>query len=930
MEGNDDAAENLQKKRKKKKKKKHTSPSIGKHIRINEMFKKKKADDEVKVIEEEEAATKAREDEDAKDNDDADATTNENIDEDAVKAKVDEIAIRRAKLLAKLKAINKETAELEKEKKTKNKESLHHHSKIMKTMLKRIQKKDANESPDAATKAKGNEEASTKKSNFVVRLKSYRKNLIEVEKKLKKPKLEEEKKRKQEDEKRKEEALQEMLRKKDAEKQEKDNKKRKMEEESPKIIHKRRSKKQAEIDKLNKESKAKDDEDVMSTSNEDEKEEIRDEEKKGKKLNEASNNEELLVEKTKKTNKTQSSTLREYLKKQSNNESGEEEQDESDEKEDIKKLKKEMGFERFIHFLIVLLPSTLAYQVIENFYAPSMELRLQNGSIKARRQKVHDMIDIPMGSRKLEDLKKRTSKDTFITKWEEQFRHLKKLTSLAIATQISSTEDADFMFKMNFITLFGSTMGTLENVGRVPTKLIKSITEDVDISDIDWCRYILDCLKTSKNNWNDVKTRSNYYYRPLTFLSHGLDFYKGLDVYIVPLSERNPVTKERFRLISKKRVEMVEILKEGISKFKGDNLMSDLCKQYKKVFKSTKDFHLDESFMDEDNSSDGDTDNDNNNSDEDDPQWQMKTRKIKMKMQMKSKMKEKENDEEKVSENDGNENDDDIVDSIEVDDLNEQMKEKKADKKRRVKRMGMNKKLKMKKRNNMKLIRILVFHGRRRTRLRFETKDGAATIREYMQTLAPQLKVESNVTDTFSLVLNHEQKMNSTGKKTKDMFKWKKENGKYDEEKQFEAFAKTIESEPKWGTKENDTDYGIFLMMHIENYTEETAKNWNLGFKKENEGNTLDIIKMRMRFATKMLSHEINIHRVRISEEAQEFTRRYSDKKSRGTWYTGEPLWGCSELGGYLVVEGLIRITPLSHATYLERKCFPTGILVYT
>ncbi|GKB56367.1 hypothetical protein Tco_0912553, partial [Tanacetum coccineum] len=47
-----------------------------------------------------------------------------------------------------------------------------------------------------------------------------------------------------------------------------------------------------------------------------------------------------------------------------------------------------------------------------------------------------------------------------------------------------------------------------------------------------------------------------------------------------------------------------------------------------------------------------------------------------------------------------------------------------------------------------------------------------------------------------------------------------------------------------------------------------------------------------------------------------------------GTWYDGEPLWDSSELGGYLVVEGLLRIAPLSHATYPERKCFPTGILV--
>ncbi|GKC44716.1 ulp1 protease family, C-terminal catalytic domain-containing protein, partial [Tanacetum coccineum] len=262
----------------------------------------------------------------------------------------------------------------------------------------------------------------------------------------------------------------------------------------------------------------------------------------------------------------------------------------------------------------------------------------------------------------------------------------------------------------------------------------------------------------------------------------------------------------------------------------------------------------------------------------------------------------------------------------------------------------------------------------------FETKDGAATIRDYMQTLAPQLKVEYNVIDTFSLILNHEHKMNSKGKRTKyffhttmitkDMFKWKKANGKYDEKKQFEAFSKTIKSEfkkdpemknmkdlemaffpiiahehyylvvfnflkgntviidnsrtqmtyetkyktvcellkklfsmhlekvkhprakdvlnkkptiirPKWGTTMNDTDCDIFLMMHMEHYNGETEKNWNLEFSIEKQGNTLDIIKMRVRLATKILSHEINIHQEKISTKAQEFARRNIDKESR-------------------------------------------------
>ncbi|GKC46760.1 ulp1 protease family, C-terminal catalytic domain-containing protein [Tanacetum coccineum] len=251
----------------------------------------------------------------------------------------------------------------------------------------------------------------------------------------------------------------------------------------------------------------------------------------------------------------------------------------------------------------------------------------------------------------------------------------------------------------------------------------------------------------------------------------------------------------------------------------------------------------------------------------------------------------------------------------------------------------------------------------------FETKEGNATIRDYMQTLAPTLKIESNVIDTYCLVLNHEQGMNSKGKKTKhffhtgmitkDMFNWKKEDEKkYDEVKQYKAFYDTIKNEfktddelkkikdlemaffpiiahehyylvvfnflkgttviidnlktlmtyeakykevcdvlhprgkdvlnkkptilrPKWGTKENNTDCGVFLMMHMENYNGENARIWNLEFPTEEKGNKYDIIKMRMRFAAKMLTHEINIHREEISKQALEFVDRNKEKKAR-------------------------------------------------
>nr|GEV09255.1 peptidase C48, SUMO/sentrin/Ubl1 [Tanacetum cinerariifolium] len=64
---------------------------------------------------------------------------------------------------------------------------------------------------------------------------------------------------------------------------------------------------------------------------------------------------------------------------------------------------------------------------------------------------------------KLEGLEQRHANGPFIAEWEAEYSHLGKPTPPAIALQISGTHEADFMFKLNFVTLFGSTMGTLEN-----------------------------------------------------------------------------------------------------------------------------------------------------------------------------------------------------------------------------------------------------------------------------------------------------------------------------------------------------------------------------------------------------------------------------------------------------------------------------------
>ncbi|GJR11193.1 hypothetical protein Tco_0793845 [Tanacetum coccineum] len=376
-----------------------------------------------------------------------------------------------------------------------------------------------------------------------------------------------------------------------------------------------------------------------------------------------------------------------------------------------------------------------------------MELRLQKGSIKATRQKVHDILGILMGNTKLQDFKERDANDPFIDEWEEQYSHLRKPTRPAIAMQISGTHEADFIFKMNFITLFRSTMGTLENSGRVPTKLLKCIKEEDDIVEIDWCDYIMDCLRTSKLNWKDVKTKKNFYYGPLTHrpairsrnttmmrkrikmetsqrclgsLEHhsefdpeeehnGIDLYKGLDVFIEPLSNKIPVTKEEYyaKIIQQfeknleERNELVHTLTDGMTKFEDDHMMFDFCKQYKEMFNDAE-FNLYEYYKDEDCNNDSDLDNENNKDDEEEPMADGKKENENERQSRIQKEKENIEDMDKGTEEGGseandngekdeddvnienefkkvNEKDDEKAVSMDVDDPNEKMKEKDVD-----------------------------------------------------------------------------------------------------------------------------------------------------------------------------------------------------------------------------------------------------------
>nr|GEV02245.1 hypothetical protein [Tanacetum cinerariifolium] len=792
------------------------------------MFKKKNANDEAKRIEKEEVDAKAIGDEDAKDNED-------NAEKDT--------------------------------------------------------EKDANESVDAAVKAKKDKEAAAKRSNFIVRLKARSKELSEFEKQIhveetKDDDVNEEETENKEDAKENDDVVQVFS--------------------NIQTIPTRNIEKEEDMES-NEDGGSNNENEMLSVAKKKKRETMKRKTKyfdsKKKKLrNNASEDEDDTESKseeelklTRKMNKDRAEEDTKPIKKMTypacNIRSSPKALFDAMSclTNERKRCLKQMGFERYINFLIVELTSTLAYH-------------------------------------------------------EAQYSHLKKPTPQEIVLQISSTTKEDFMFKMNFLTLFGSTMGTLENGVRVPTKLLKYIKEEDDTAKIDWCGYILDCLRNSKVNWKDVKTKNNFYYGPLTSIMNKII--------------------QKFDKISEERSELVRTLRDRVKKFENDQMMIEFCKQYEELFNDDE-FNVNESSMNDykDDDSDADDDNKKNND----------------KKATMADGNKKNNEDENNKDNDGSEAKDDGYEvkddvnnennfenlfgddredevSMDIDIPNEEMKQKEADKEKVSKKNGNESKKKkqyeadkvekvqeiqeehncltqdhfwdkeyhltnkqyeeleiqatkdIKKKQTTKRKSIVdmtpplfslglspteneLKSKNKEERVEkeenvekddfvFETKDGAATIRDYMQTLAPQLKVESNVIDNFSLILNHEQKMNSKGKKSKKIIFHASWKVKHPRAKDVLMKKPTI-LRPKWGTKENDTYCEIFFDDAYEALQWRDCKELKPQIFDIRRRNTLDIIKMRVRLATKILSHEINIHREKISTEAQEFARRNTDKNLR-------------------------------------------------
>ncbi|PWA60900.1 hypothetical protein CTI12_AA379850 [Artemisia annua] len=292
----------------------------------------------------------------------------------------------------------------------------------------------------------------------------------------------------------------------------------------------------------------------------------------------------------------------------------------------------QMGFGGMLDMKLDGIPSKMGFYVVDNFNPETMELKVNNHSIVITKQLIGELLGIRNEGRDIMDAE--IEKDeVLIGSWLQQFQEGKEKNTGILKGLIRKSKVADMNFKLNFIVLFTSLMGGVKGKGICDESVLKHIDTETDFSTINWCDYVLRCLKTCKEGWNREMSNS-YFLGPLSLLTMAYVDGTVCDGFNVPrvrpatrfwtyelLKEREteeintvglgkgelqgpyieedvdpmPEDEEGFTWKLNKVVEIIRMqrkcfektLDAGLGMFPGNLLMTDLSQQYRAALKIT-------------------------------------------------------------------------------------------------------------------------------------------------------------------------------------------------------------------------------------------------------------------------------------------------------------------------------------------------------
>ncbi|PWA58474.1 hypothetical protein CTI12_AA399780 [Artemisia annua] len=183
---------------------------------------------------------------------------------------------------------------------------------------------------------------------------------------------------------------------------------------------------------------------------------------------------------------------------------------------------KKMGFGSLLDLKINIIPSRLGQHVVQSFDESTMSIKHWRGDIKITKESVKEILGFPCGGLKINPPERVKSDDACIKSWRRQFISLEKDTikvkPKSVVEKLKEAKNKGQMFKINLVVLIATVLFEAMKDGTSNQRILYSISSNHDkINEMDWCGYLIDCLKKCKKEWNPNNKKS-YYCGPLTFL----------------------------------------------------------------------------------------------------------------------------------------------------------------------------------------------------------------------------------------------------------------------------------------------------------------------------------------------------------------------------------------------------------------------------
>ena len=163
------------------------------------------------------------------------------------------------------------------------------------------------------------------------------------------------------------------------------------------------------------------------------------------------------------------------------------------------------------------LPYRLGFYVVDSFDPSNMHLKVSGGVILITIRSIHELLGVPTGGVDLIEAPDTEFGFNLVKEWRQQFSKPNPRPS-DVSRVILESDDFGLMFKVNFLVLFANLMADCNSSGSCNLSFLSKIANEQMLSNIDWCEYLYERLRTSKERWKRDNPEC-FYSGPLTYLT---------------------------------------------------------------------------------------------------------------------------------------------------------------------------------------------------------------------------------------------------------------------------------------------------------------------------------------------------------------------------------------------------------------------------